>query len=284
MSHERGEITSDEVTTFIGYIYSVTGISLGSNKAYLIEGRLLDLLSTYHCNSYGELFSLARSGRNIALEKEIIDRVATHETLFFRDMEPFKLLQYKILPDLIDARTQMNPSEPIPIKIWSAACSTGQEIYSIAIVIKELLPDIAKYNVKLLATDISDAAIAKASHGTFNRFEVERGLSQEKLNTYFLFRNGQWRIRDDIRGMIQFGKRNLMSPLNDLDKFDIIFCRNVAIYFSREDRRKFYEKLANQLNPDGYLIIGSTESMVGLGAPFVPKQHLQTTYYQMRQQ
>ena len=276
------KITTGELNAFSKYLYEATGICLGRNKVYLIEGRLADLLKEYHCSSFTELLNIITYGNDPSLINKIIDRMTTHETCFFRDGTPFQLLQYKILPDLIDKRTATTSNGPVPIRIWSAACSTGQEIYSIAIVLREMLADIDGYRIKLLGTDISDAAIAKASYGRFNRFEIERGLSSQILNKYFVCENNQWKIRDDIRAMVQFAKRNLMQPFNGLGFFDIIFCRNVAVYFNKEDRRNFFDRIARVLGPDGYLIIGSSESMIDIQSRFEPQEHLNTFFYQIK--
>jgi len=169
-----------------------------------------------------------------------------------------------------------------PIRIWSAACSTGQEVISIAIVLKELLGAINKYNIKLLGTDLSDAAIRQASYGAYNKFEIERGLPQDRLVHYFTSDGANWKIKDEIRSMAMYQKFNLMHPFSGLGKFDIIFCRNVAIYFTLEDRKKLFNKIADVLEPDGYLIIGSTESLTGVCPRFVPKRHLKSIFYQLR--
>ncbi len=168
------------------------------------------------------------------------------------------------------------------MKIWSSACSTGQEVYSIAIVLKELLPDFKKYNIKLLGTDISDAAVAQASSGKYNKFEIERGLARDKLQKFFTLNGGAWKIKDEIRAVATFKKQNLMLPFNGLGKFDIIFCRNVAIYFSMADRKKVFNKLADMLMPDGYLIIGSTESLTGVCPKFIPERHMRSVYYKLK--
>jgi chemotaxis protein methyltransferase CheR len=276
------KITANEQNAFNKYLHEVSGISLGKNKAYLLEGRLADLLTEYQCSSFTDLLYIVTHGNDPSLGKKIIDRMTTHETYFFRDGTPFQLLQHKILPDLIDKRTATNKSSPIPIRIWSAACSTGQEIYSIAIVLRELLTDIDGYQIKLLGTDISDAAIAKASYGKFNRFEIERGLSRQILDKYFVCENDQWKIRDDVRAMVQFAKRNLMQSLDGMGLFDIIFCRNVAVYFSKEDRRNFFNRIARVLSPDGYLIIGSSESLIDIESRFESQEHLKTIFYQIK--
>jgi chemotaxis protein methyltransferase CheR len=277
------KITPDEVKILSQYIYSISGISLDDKKTYLIETRLKDLLETERCNSYGELHYKAKTDFSKTIERKIIDAITTNETLFFRDNTPFDLFKFKIMPDLIDKRT--TPSSnlmPIPIKIWSAACSTGQEIYSLAIILKELLSNIKKYNIKLLGTDISDEAIAKASYGQYNKFEIERGLDKDKLQRYFSQTPNSWKIRDDIRAMVVFQKINLMDTFVGIGKFDIIFCRNVAIYFNYEDRKKLFDKIAGVLASDGYLIIGSTESLTGINQRFEPQRHLRSVFYKLK--
>lgn len=256
---------------------------MDESKAYLIETRLNGLLKKYECSSYKELCSKGKTDSSKVIENKIIDAISTNETLFFRDMGPFEVLQHKILPDLIDRRTEKSSGLlPIPIRIWSAACSTGQEVYSIAIVLNELLPDLNKYKIKLIGTDISDSAIGQASYGTYNKFEIERGLSKDKLQKYFIPNGGNWKISDEIRAMVSFAKQNILEPFIGLGKLDIIFCRNVAIYFNIEDRKKLFEKIASLLEPDGYLIIGSTESLTGICPIFEPKRYLRTIYYQLR--
>lgn len=277
------KVTTDDIKAISKYILHISGIDLKESKAYLIETRLGDLMKEYKCSSYRELCSKAKTESNKDIENKIIDAISTNETLFFRDIRPFEVLQHKILPDLIDRRTERSSGLlPIPIRIWSAACSTGQEVYSIAMVLKELLLDLKKYNVKLLGTDISDSAIGQASYGTYNKFEIERGLSKEKLQKYFVPNGGNWKINDEIRAMVSFAKQNILKPLAGLGKLDIIFCRNVGIYFNLENRKKLFENIASILAPDGYLIIGSTESLTGICSLFEPKRYLRTIYYQLK--
>jgi chemotaxis protein methyltransferase CheR len=277
------KVSTDDIKTISKYILDISGIDLNESKAYLIKTRLGDLIKEYKFSSYRELYSKAKTDPNKTIENRIIDAISTNETLFFRDRGPFEVLQHKILPDLIDRRTERSSGlHPIPIRIWSAACSTGQEVYSIAIVLKELLPDINKYDVKLFGTDISDSAIGQASYGIYNKFEIERGLSKEKLQKYFIPNGGNWKINDEIRAMVSFAKRNILKPFAGLGKLDIIFCRNVAIYFNFEDRKKLFENIASVLEPDGFLIIGSTESLNGICSIFEPKRYLRTIYYQLK--
>jgi len=277
------KITPDEFKLIANYIHSISGIYYNQEKAYLFETRLGPLLEEIGLSSYKELYFKAKADGNKLIEKKIVDAISTNETLFFRDTGPFEVLQHKIVPDLIDVRTTTSSGLlPVPVRIWSAACSTGQEVFSIAIVLKELLPDLKKYNIKLLGTDISDAAIAQASYGKYNKFEIERGLAKDKLQKYFALNGSSWKIRDEIRAMATFRKLNLMLPFNGLGKFDVVFCRNVAIYFSMEDRKKLFNNIADILAPDGYLIIGSTESLTGVCSRFVPKRHIRSIFYQLQ--
>jgi chemotaxis protein methyltransferase CheR len=146
----------------------------------------------------------------------------------------------------------------------------------------ELLPNLKKYNIKLIGTDISDTAIAQASYGRYNKFEIERGLTKKMLQKYFVPNGGNWRICDEIRAMVAFDKRNILQPFNGMGKVDVVFCRNVAIYFKLEDRKKLFEKIAQIMEPDGYLIIGSTESLTGICPIFESRRYLRTIYYQLK--
>ncbi|WP_028584477.1 CheR family methyltransferase [Desulfogranum mediterraneum] len=276
------KITPNEIKLITSYIYDVSGIHLDATKKYLLETRLHAVVEEYSCSSYHDLCRKARAEASKKIERKIIDAISTNETLFFRDSGPFELLKHKIFPELIDARAAKSPVLKTRLRVWSAACSTGQELYSVAIVLQELLGDLSKYSITLLGTDISDAAVAQASSGKYNKFEIERGLSKDKLSRYFTPSGGNWKIKDQIRSMANFRKINLMMPLVGMGKFDIILCRNVAIYFTLEDRKKLFNRLAQTLEPDGYLLIGSTESLTGVSPRFTPKRHLRSIFYQLK--
>jgi chemotaxis protein methyltransferase CheR len=276
------KIDPAEFKVFSPYIHSLCGVVLDDSKAYLIETRLSGLAQENGCSTFSELYYKARSDPSKNLPRQIIDAITTNETLFFRDSAPFEMLQQKILPDLIDRRRKKTFSAaPVPLRIWSAACSTGQEIYSIAIIIKEMLGDLNKYNLRLVGTDISNRAIAQASRGIYNRTEIERGLPGGKLERYFSAMDGGWKIQDEIRAMASFKTLNLLENFPSLGKFDIIFCRNVAIYFSDQDKTLLYKQLASVLEPDGYLIIGGTESLTGISSLFTPQRHMRSVFYQL---
>jgi chemotaxis protein methyltransferase CheR len=277
------KITPEEVNLLSKYVYDVSGILLDVHKAYLIESRLGGIAEQCGCSSYQELHKKALLDPNNTIKGKIIDAISTNETFFFRDTGPFELLKHKILPELIDLRSSQGSGLlPVPIRIWSAACSTGQEVYSIAIVLKELLPDLGKYQIKLLGTDISDNAVKQASYGSYNKFEIERGLPRDRLMKYFTPHGTDWKIKDEIRAMALFKKLNLMLPFSALGKFDVIFCRNVAIYFSLADRKKLFDRLADMLNTGGALIIGATESLTGVSDRFEPLRHLRSIFYRVK--
>jgi chemotaxis protein methyltransferase CheR len=278
------KLLAEEFKVLAKYIYTISGVYLDESKTYLIETRLQSLVKELGCASYSELYYRAVSDQTKSLLNRIIDAITTNETLFFRDQPAFELLRNKILPDLIDRKAKrMQGTQPISLRIWSAACSTGQEVYSIAIVLKELLPDLAKYDIRILGTDISDGAVARASYGNYNQFELDRGFPKDKVSHYFRQEKGQWKIRDDIRAMASFRKFNLFDNIASLGYFDLIFCRNVAIYFTDEDRVRLFDKIGKALDTGGCLVIGSTESLTTCSPQFEPKRYLRSVYYQVRQ-
>ena len=269
----------EEQKSLAQYVYSVCAISLDESKGYLLEGRLAGLVEETRCGSYGALVQRARSDSTRALERRIVDAITTNETFFFRDTAPFDLLRHKIVPELIDRRARTGAAR---IRIWSAACSTGQELYSIAILLKELLGDPDRYGVRLLGTDISDQAVSRASRGLFNPIEISRGLTDNLRTKYFAPVAGGWQIRDEIRAMVSFKKLNLMTDFSFLGRFDAIFCRNVAIYFNEPDRISLFERIERALEPGGYLLIGAMESLNGICPQFESKRHLRSVFYQVR--
>ncbi len=278
------KITPAEFDILSKYIMEISGIALTRGKEYLVETRLNPLMEHLGCRSYSDLHKKAKFDFKKELEKKIIDAISTNETYFFRDKSPFTLLQHKIVPDLIDRNSTKRIGLKPAIRLWSAANSTGQEIYSIAMALDEIGVTPRKYQIKLLGTDISDAAIAQASYGRYNKFEVARGLDKSRLNKYFTQDGDYWKIKDEIRVMAQFKKMNLMKPFMGLGKFDIILCRNVMIYFTEEDRRKIYKNIIKVLEPDGCLIIGATESLGNNSDLFVSKRYLNSTFYQLSQE
>jgi chemotaxis protein methyltransferase CheR len=274
-------VTRDELAMWSRFIHEITGIFLDDSKKYLLETRLGGLLRETGTSTFSELYHRAKADATSGLRRKIIDAITTNETSFFRDSAPFELLQNKIFPDLIDRRNRTG-LRPVPLRIWSAACSTGQELYSTGIVLREMLGDFRGYDIRLLGTDISDRAVAAASYGYFSRLELDRGMPPEKVGRYFVQAGDRWKIRDDIRALATFKNMNLLQPFSFPARFDVVFCRNVAIYFNEADKTRLFRSIGKVLAPDGYLIIGSTESISGLCPEFEPKRHIRSVFYQLR--
>jgi len=277
-------LAGDELRAWLQYIRRVTGIALDESKAYLVENRLADLCAAEGCATLGELYYRVRAERGATLRRKVVDAITTRETFFFRDQNPFEALRHKLLPELIDRRLKEGRGSckgGLSIRIWSAACSSGQEVYSIAIVLKELLGDWTRHSIRLIGTDISDQAIARASYGVFSNFEVERGLTPTQRDQYFVRHADGWRIRDDLRAMASFRVLNLNDDFRALGGFDIILCRNVAVYFQEEDRSALFHRMAQSLDPHGALIVGATEAVASICPAFESKRYHRMVYYQL---
>jgi chemotaxis protein methyltransferase CheR len=256
----KTEITLQEYTAFKTFLQDASGILLGDNKQYLVKSRLRRILEDNQLGSLGELLDrLKRPGRN-NLSEVVIDAMTTNETLWFRDNHPFRILQNILLPDFADRKMVQ------PLRIWSAACSTGQEPYSTAIVIEEyrrLRPGRLR-DVKIVATDISKTVLDAARRGEYETIAIGRGLSPERQQQFFTATiNGRWQIKPQIKAMVEYREINLLERYL-LGKFDIAMCRNVLIYFSAEHKRDILTRIHASLNPGGYLILGASESLTGL--------------------
>lgn len=274
-------LTRDEMTVWSRYIHEICGVYLDDSKGYLIETRLGGLLRETGSGGWAELLYKVKGDLGNAMRTRVINAITTNETSFFRDTSPFEMLQHKIFPDLIDRRNKAG-LRPVPIRILSAACSTGQEAYSTAIVLKELLGDFRGYDIRILGVDISDTAVAQASYAHFTRLELDRGLAPDKLARHFEPAGDRWKVRDELRAAATFRRANLLEPIASPVPFDVVFCRNVAIYFTETDKIRLFRNLGRTLARDGALIIGSTESITGLCPEFEPKRHLRSVFYQKR--
>jgi len=275
------QVTAEDIKVISRLVSDLCGIVLDESKGYLIQSRLSSLAEEAGCKTFSELYYKARYDRDATLRNKVIDAITTNETLFFRDTSPFDVLQNKILPDLIDARAKS--AFPRRIRIWSAACSTGQEPYSMAMILHELLGDLTGWDIQILATDISDAAIRHASIGRYAVHEIRRGMRPELLKKYFTEDAQGWKIRDELRSLIAYKRLNLLEPFSALGMFDVIFCRNVAIYFSAAARKDLFLRLSAQLPVDGALVVGSSEALTDLGERFKPLQHCRAIFYRPNQ-
>ncbi len=255
-------------------VHRHSGIVLKKNKAYLVENRLQILLEECSLSCFEDL--IAEAARSPQLTSRIVDLMTTNETSFFRDTRPYLLLKEKLLPDWQVSAGQ----KPGRLKIWSCACSTGQEVYSIAITLMEYFKDkLFHHDIKIRASDISDSAIVKASRGRYSNYEVSRGLTTDQLEKYFTREETHWAIKDELRGMAYFEKMNLLQPEMEYGRFDIIFCRNVAIYFSKADRQTLFRNLSASLKDDGVLIIGATESLFDINEQLKRMEYKGSAYY-----
>ncbi len=272
-------LTSVEMLHWSQYIQQISGIHLDSTKTYLIQTRLGSLLRKTKSTTWSELLSKIRNDVTGQLRNELINSIATNETSFFRDIAPFELLKNKLIPDLIDRRAKEGYKR-IPIRIFSAACSTGQEVYSAIILLKELLGDLNGYDILVTGVDISDRAISQASKGIFSSMEVARGLSPDRLSRFFNALPKGYKVKDEYRSLANFKKANLLAPILPFNEYDIVFCRNVAIYFEAETRRKLFQGICNMLKSEGSLIVGSTETIAMMNDTLNAAYHHNTVYYQ----
>jgi chemotaxis protein methyltransferase CheR len=242
-----------------------SGLTLSADKEYLLESRLLPLTRRNGLTTLGELVARLKTPGNADLVFSVVEAMTTNETFFFRDKIPFDHLRDTIMPALIAARAKEKR-----IRIWCAAASSGQEPYSIAMLLRSMAPHLRGYRVDLLATDLSVAVIERAKQGTYSQFEVQRGLPIRLLVRHFTQAGDAWHIASDIREMVQFRTLNLLQDFAPLGMIDVVLCRNVLIYFDQPTKIAVLERLARQVPQDGYLILGAAETVVGLSEAFRP--------------
>ena len=270
-------LTDAEFSLISEMVFELSGVVLDKSKSYLIEGRLAPVAKEAGCENFNELYFKVRHQGDRALKEKVVDAITTHETLFFRDTSPFEALEHKVIPELLDKKSAKNDPR---LRIWSAACSTGQEPYSVAMILDRLIGNSRDWNVSILGSDISSMAITRASLGIYSDHEMERGMKPEMRRAYFERVKEGWRVKDHIRAMVSFRKLNLLEPFKSLGTFDIVLCRNVAIYFNKEDRRDLFFRIKEVLTQDGYLFAGSSEMLTDLGPEFRPQYHCRTMVYQ----
>ena len=278
------KIAKEEFQKLADFIQKVTGVRLEPGKEYLVESRLAPLLEESGSADFGAFLSKLLAGAAAELEGKVIDAITTQETSFFRDRGPFDLFKFKLLPDLLDARQAVLPPGRTPeIRVWSAASSTGQEPYSIAMAAMEVLGETQSARVSILGTDISKAALLKAEEGVYEDFEVARGLPRELLERWFTPVGGKWKVKAEIRSMVDFRQVDLRKAFRAMGKFDVIFCRNVVIYFDPEERKRLVCGLRSALAPDGALILGAQEQLSSLCELFAVRKHLNTVFYTLKE-
>jgi len=236
-----------------------SGLVLSAEKQYLAESRLLPLVRRHGLNTLSELVGAMRAAPSAPLVSEVVEAMTTNETFFFRDKMPFEHFRDTAMPALIAARAREKR-----IRIWCAAASTGQEPYSLAMALKAMGPALAGFRVDILATDLSSDVLARAKTGIYSQFEVQRGLPIQLLVQHFTQVGENWQISPEIRAMVQFRPLNLLNDFTPLGTFDVVFCRNVLIYFDQPTKIDVLDRLAKRMAPDGYLLLGAAETVVGL--------------------
>lgn len=265
-------MTNEDIDHLAATLKTRSGLILGSDKTYLIESRLAPVARREGFASVSALLASLRTKRDEKLMTVVTDAMTTNETFFFRDKAPFDQFKSDVLPAL--SKTRMNGD----IKIWCAACSTGQEPYSLAMLMDEARIQFPRVNLDILATDISDRCLEKAQSGLYTQFEVQRGLPITMMVKNFEKVDEMWRISPKLRQSIRFKKVNLLDDLRMIGRQDVIYCRNVLIYFDLETKKKVLEQMATLLADDGYLFLGAAETVLGITDVFKPMQGMRGLY------
>jgi len=248
------------------YLRRTSGLVLDADKRYLVESRVTPVMRRAGMSQLGELVRVLEHGKMPALAQEVVQAMTINETYFFRDRTPFDILREQLLPELIASRAIQKR-----IRVWCAASSTGQEAYSISMILDEFGARLGGWRVEIVATDLSEAALEKAKKATYSQFEVQRGLSTAQLLRYFDQIGDMWTLKQTIRSRVEYRHFNLLSDYTALGSFDFIFCRNVLIYFEPERKADVLNRMTRVLAPDGVLALGASESIIGLNTKL--KQH-----------
>ena len=242
-----------------------SGLVLTPDKSYLLESRLMPVARKNGMKGLEELFQAIRAASEGPLLVDVTEAMTTNESFFFRDTKPFDLFRNHVLPPLIESR-----AEKKSIRIFCAAASSGQEPYSLAMIIKEAGARLQGWKIDIIGTDISTEILNKAKAGLYSQFEVQRGLPIQMLVKYFEKKDEQWQISQELRDMVTYKEYNLLGDLKPLGRFDVVFCRNVLIYFDRETKGKVLESIAGLMPEDGTLFLGGAETVLGISDRFKP--------------
>ncbi len=271
-------ITAADYEDFKVFLEQACGILLGDNKHYLVSSRLNRLMSEFAIPNLGELIKRLKAKPNTALQHRVVDAMTTNETLWFRDVSPFELLKQTVLSEISQQRDR-------PLRIWSAACSSGQEPYSISMTIQEYLqskPGSLPKGVQIVATDISPSMLKEAEEAVYDKASLARGVSAERRQRFFTPKGGKWLVKPEVKSSVTIKELNLLNSYNVLGKFDVIFCRNVLIYFSTALKRDILTRLAAAMHPQGYLFLGASESIANYSDAFDMVRHPSGVMYRLK--
>jgi chemotaxis protein methyltransferase CheR len=268
-------LTAQEFAYISGLVRRDAAIVLESGKEYLVEARLLPLARQSGVPTVSEFVARAQQRPEADVHRRIVDALTTNETSFFRDGEPFSAVTHMVLPDLLTRRAATRN-----LKVWSAACSSGQEPYTLAMVLQDALP--AGWSFDIVGTDISTEMLTRAEAGTFSQLEINRGLPAQLLVRHFERDGAHWRVSSNLRRSVSFRRMNLAAPFPPLGPFDIVFIRNVLIYFDVDTKRSVLQRVSNTMRPDGWLFLGSAETTIGIDDRFERVVAGRTSVYRLR--
>ena len=266
-------MTETEFDFLRGLLKTRSGLALGPEKRYLVESRLLPVCRRFGLESLSALVTALRGPRAVTFEQAVVEAMTTNETFFFRDRAPFDLFRDTLLPRTLAARAQTRR-----LRIWCTAASSGQEPYSLAMLIAAAGPRLAGWTIDIVATDLSSEILEKAKAGLYSHFEVQRGLPAQLLVKHFEQVGDQWKLDPAIVRMVDFRKLNLLQSFASLGTFDIVFCRNVLIYFDTQTKGDVLGRIAGALAPDGAMLLGAAETVIGLTDALVPDREHRGLY------
>lgn len=270
------QLGGDTISYVCKLVCDRSAIELDETKTYLIEARLSPLAKRAGCATVHDYLLQVKGSERRADVDSIVEAMTTNETSFFRDLHPFEALRESIVPELMERRRNQRS-----LRIWSAACSTGQELYSTAMMLRENFPELGNWDLNLVGTDLSDEVLRRAQEGVYSQIEVNRGLPAKLLAKYFQHDGLCWKLHSDIMAQATFKKLNLIEHWVGMPKMDIVFLRNVLIYFSTDVKRQILEKVRQVMNPDGVLFLGAAETTLNLDLSFVREQYNNSVFYRV---
>ncbi len=252
-------MTGNDFTFIAAMLKDRSGLIITPDKQYLLETRLTPIVRELGLDGLAALIELLRQPASQGVRDRVVDAMTTNETSFFRDTHPFETLRRSVFPDLIARRSASRA-----LRIWSAACSTGQEPYSLAMMLKDHFPVLGHWKLEIIATDLSPSVLARAREGFYSTFEVQRGMPIHSLIRHFDQMEGGWRIKPVLREAVTFRPANLLEDFSNLGQFDLVLCRNVLIYFDQPTKSRILQAMTRRLAADGALLLGGAESMFGI--------------------
>jgi chemotaxis protein methyltransferase CheR len=253
-----------------------SAIALEDGKQYLVESRLGPIVRELKLDSIADLVTRLREPLSNGLQQQVVEAMVTTETTFFRDLHPFEVLRKSLIPELVRKRQSERR-----LDIWCAACSTGQEPYSVALLVREHFPELASWTINILATDLSREVLARAKAGLYSQIEVNRGLPAALLVKHFRQHGSSWQLHDDLRRMVEFQELNLVRAWPPMPRMDVVFLRNVMIYFDIESKKSILSRMTKMLKADGYLLLGGAETTFNLNDSFARLEQFKGGFYQL---